>query len=123
MASRMEIPKKNGKRKGMNSSGDRIPKNAQMEKHCALCQKYGGAHTTHNTNKCSKYEKDCTEKAGWSIKLPSNLACKYKKPDSSYAQLQKCFEKLEKSVKKGEKGSSSRKKKHYHSSDSDSDSD
>ena len=73
---------KSGKRKGMSSSGDRIPKKARTEKHCALCQKYGGAHTTHNTEKCSKYEKDGTEKAGWSSKLPSNSAGKYKKPDS-----------------------------------------
>ena len=115
---------KSGKRKGMSSSGDRIPKKVRTEKHCALCQKYGGAHTTHNTEKCSKYEKDGTEKAGWSSKLPSNSSGKYKKPDSSYAQLQKRFEKLEKSVKKGKKGSSSScKKKRYNSSDSDSDSD
>ena len=84
----------------MSSSGDRIPKKARTERHCALCQKYGGVHTTHNTEKCSKYEKDGTEKAGWSSKLPSKSAGKYKKPDSSYAQLQKCFDKLEKLVKR-----------------------
>ena len=124
MGSRTETLKKNRKRKGMSSSGDRIPKKARTEKHCALCQKYGGAPTTHNTEKCSKYEKDGTKKAGWSSKLPSNSSGKRKKPDSSYAQLQKRFEKLEKSVKKGKKGSSSsRKKKRYNSSDSDSDSD
>ena len=69
---------KTGKRKGMSSSRDRIPKKARTEKHCALYQKYGGAHMTHNTEKCSKYEKDRTEKAGWSSKLPSNSAGKYK---------------------------------------------
>ena len=113
---------KNGKRKGMSSHGERIPKKARSERYCALCKKYGGAHTTHNTEFCSKYEKDGTEKPSWSSKLPSSATGKYKKPDNSYAQLQKRFEKLEKSVKKGKKGSSSRKKKRYHSSDSDSDS-
>ena len=115
---------KNGKRKGMSSLADRIPKKGRTERHCALCQKYGGAHTTHNTEKCSKYEKDGTEKAGWSSKLPSNSSSKFRKPDNSYAQLQKRFEKLEKAVKRGKKGSSSsRKKKRYDSSDSDSNSD
>ena len=115
---------KNGKRKGMSSLADRIPKKGRTERHCALCQKYGGTHTTHNTEKCSKYEKDGTEKAGWSSKLPSNSSSKFRKPDNSYAQLQKRFEKLEKAVKRGKKGSSSsRKKKRYDSSDSDSNSD
>ncbi len=26
-----------------------VPKKARVEKSCILCQKYGGAHTTHNT--------------------------------------------------------------------------
>ena len=57
----------------------------------------------------------------------ASVACGFVCPspqDNSYAQLQKRFEKLEKLVKKGKKGSSSsRKKKRYNSSDSDSDSD
>ena len=55
---------------------------------------------THNTDSCSKYKKDGTKKPVWGSKLSSNSAGKYKKPDNSYAQLQKHFEKLEKPVKK-----------------------
>ena len=53
--------KKSGKHKGMSSSGDRILKKVQTERNCALCKKYGGAHTTHDTDYCSKYEKDGTD--------------------------------------------------------------
>ena len=70
---------KSGKRKGMNSNGDRIPKKMQTERNCALCKKYGGVHMTHDTNFCSKYEKDGTEKAGWSSKLPGTSASGKKK--------------------------------------------
>ena len=112
-----------GKRKGTGSNADRIPKNVRTERHCVLCQKYGGRADSHNTSDCSKYEKDGTEKAGWVSKSPRTSSGQYKKPDkNSYAQIQKKIEKLEKAVKKGKKGSSSRKKKRYASSDSDSDS-
>jgi hypothetical protein len=95
----------------------------RTERHCVLCQKYGGRADSHNTSDCSKYEKDGTEKPGWVSKSPRTSSGKYQKPDkNSYAQLQKKIEKLEKAVKKGKKGSSSRKKKRYASSDSDSDS-
>ena len=114
---------KSGKRKRPDSSADRIPKKARSEKYCALCKKYGGAHTTHDTGSCSKFEKDGKEKAGWSSKLPASAQGKYKKNDSyksSFAALEKRCNKLEKRLKKG-KGSS-HKKKRYASSDSDSDS-
>ena len=113
---------KYGRRKGTGSNVDRIPKKVRTEKHCVLCQKYGGAQSTHNTGDCSKYEKDGTEKPAWSSKLPRAASGKYKKPDNSYTQHQKRFDKLEKAVRKGKKGSSSLKKKRYVSSDSDSDS-
>ncbi len=32
---------------GTNSTG-RVPKKVCFEKHCNLCKKHGGAHTTHN---------------------------------------------------------------------------
>ena len=100
----------------------RIPKKVRTERHCILCQKYGGRADSHNTSNCSKYEKDGTKKPWWVSKSPPTLSGKYKKPDNSYAQIQKKLAKLEKAVKKGKKGSSSRKKKRYASSDSDSDS-
>ena len=30
------------------------------EKHCVLCKKHGGAHKTHNTRDCRRYNKDGT---------------------------------------------------------------
>ena len=108
---------KSGKRKGMNSSSDRIPKKARNEKHCVLCKQHGGAHTTHNTNECKRYNKDGTLKKGWS-KPASGSA----KPDhQSFAQLSKQVAKLKAAYKKGKKGSSRGKKRSYDSS-SDSDS-
>jgi hypothetical protein len=110
------------KRKGMSSNADRIPKKARSEKYCALCKKHGGAHTTHDTGSCSKYEKDGKEKAGWGSKSPASAQGKYKKNDSyksSFAAIEKRCHKLEKRLKKVK---SSHKKKRYASSSSDSDS-
>jgi hypothetical protein len=49
--------KKGNKQPGTEST-IRVPKKAQTKKHCNLCKKHGGAHTTHNTRDCRKYEKD-----------------------------------------------------------------
>jgi hypothetical protein len=51
-----------GKHKGSNSNENQIPKKARVEKSCVLCQKHGGAHTTHNTGECRKYKNDGTLK-------------------------------------------------------------
>jgi hypothetical protein len=36
----------------------RVPKKVRFEKHCNLCKKHGGAHTTHNTSDCHRFEKN-----------------------------------------------------------------
>ena len=42
---------------------EHIPKKKCPEvKHCVLGKKHGGAHSTHNTMDCCKYEKDGTPK-------------------------------------------------------------
>ncbi len=43
----------------------RVPKKVRFEKNCDLCKKHGGAHTTHTTHECRKYEKDGTEKSSF----------------------------------------------------------
>jgi hypothetical protein len=48
---------KGNKRPGTESTY-KIPKKARTEKHCDLCKKHGGAHTTHNTQDCRWYEKN-----------------------------------------------------------------
>ncbi len=54
--------------KGSSSMDYHILKKVRVEKSCALCQKHGGAHTTHNTGECHKYEKDGTLKTSFSGK-------------------------------------------------------
>jgi hypothetical protein len=39
----------------MVSFDEMIPKKRCREKHCLLCKKHGGAHTTHNTLDYRKY--------------------------------------------------------------------
>jgi len=106
---------KHGKRKGTNSSGDRIPKKQRVEKHCTLCQKHGGAASTHNTSECTKYEKDGTLKTEWTKKSPVRTKTLGGK---SFAQALERLRKLEKAVEK----KSSSKKKRYRSDSSSSDS-
>ncbi len=51
-----------GKHKGTGSNNIRVPKKARVEKSCALCQKHGGAHTTHNTSECRKCKRVLVQK-------------------------------------------------------------
>ena len=46
---------------------EHAPKKAHTEKLCDLCKKHGGAHTTHNTGDCKKYN------AGGALKSGPNL--------------------------------------------------
>jgi hypothetical protein len=46
---------KSAKRK-IVTFNDWIPKKRRTEKHCSRCKKQGGAHTTHNTPECRKYD-------------------------------------------------------------------
>ncbi len=106
--------KKGKKRPGTNPTA-RVPKKACFAKNCNLCKKHGGAHMTHNTGECRKYEKDGTEKSsfraakkGGKRSYPSN---------QNFVQLTKKIKKLEKALKKsGKEG----KKRRYEDSDSDS---
>ncbi len=106
--------KKGKKHPGTNSTV-RVPKKVCFEKHCDLCKKYGGAHTTHTTHECHRYEKDgtekfsfCTAKKGRKKKYPVN---------QNFTKLTEKIDKLEKALKKsGKKG----KKRHYEDSNSNS---
>jgi hypothetical protein len=93
----------------------RVHKKVRFEKHCNLCKKHGGAHTTHNTCDCHRFEKDRKEE-------PSFCAAKKGGYNSNpvtqnFAQLTNKIDKLEKALKKsGKKG-----QKHlYKDSDSNS---
>jgi hypothetical protein len=76
---------------------------------------HGGAHTTHNTRDCCRFEKDGKEKS--SFRAAKKGGHKSNLVNQNFAQLTKKIKKLEKALKKsGKKG-----KKHcYEDSDSDS---
>ncbi len=93
----------------------RVPKKVQFEKHCDLCKRHGGAHTTHTTRECRKYEKDGTEKS--SFRAAKKGRKKNYPVNQNFAQLTEKINKLEKALKKSRKKG---KKHHYKDSDSDS---
>ena len=109
-------------KKRMVTFSDRIPKKSRKDaKHCALCKKHGGAHNTHNTGDCKKYNSDGTPKKGFAGKNaqrnPRNENAQ-REQKSNYAQLSAKIAKLEKSNKKLKRAN----KKRRRDSDSDSDS-
>ncbi len=92
----------------------RVPKKVWFGKSCKLCKKHGGAHTTHATKDCCKYEKDGMLKADFCAAKKAG-----KKPNPAkqlFAQLSKKLDHLEKTLKKA-----SRKSKKRHKDDSNSD--
>jgi hypothetical protein len=91
---------KGKKRPGTNSTVW-VPKKVHFEKHCDLCKKHGGAHTTHTTRECHKYEKDRTEKSSFHA---AKKGGKNNYPvNQNFAQLTKKIDKLEEALKKSRK--------------------
>jgi hypothetical protein len=88
----------------MVSFSDQIPKKSRKDvKHCALCKKHGGAHNTHNTGDCHKYEKDGTLQKSFTGKSAQRNPCNRNalhEHNTSYVQLSAKIAKLEKSNKK-----------------------
>jgi hypothetical protein len=104
-----------GKKCPGTDSTVRVPKKVRFEKHCELCKKHGGTHTTHTTRDCHRFEKDGTEKS--SFHAAKKGGKKSYPVNQNFAQLTKKIEKLEKVLKKsGKKG----KKRRYKDSNSDS---
>jgi hypothetical protein len=103
-----------GRRPGTDPTA-RIPKKVHFAKKCNLCKKHGGAHTTHSTGECPKYEKDGTEKS--SFRAAKKGGKRSYPLNQNFAQPTEKIEKLEKALKKsGKKG----KKCRYEDSNSDS---
>jgi hypothetical protein len=104
-----------GKKCPVTNSMARVPKKVYFEKHCDLCKRYGGAHTTHNTHDYHRFEKDRKEKSDFHTAKKSGK--KGNPMNHNFAQLTKKMEKLEKALKKyGKKG----QKRRYEDSDSNS---
>ncbi len=105
---------KGKKRPGTNSTV-RVPKKVFFEKHCNLCKKHGGTHTTHNTRDCCRFEKSGKEKSSFHATKKGRY--KSNPVSQNFTQLTNKIKKLEKALKKfGKKG----KKRHYEDSDSNS---
>jgi hypothetical protein len=81
----------------------RVPKKVRFEKHCNLCKKHGGAHTTHNTPDCCRFKKDGKEKSNF--RSAKKGGYKGNPVNQIFAQLTNKIEKLEKALKRsGKKG-------------------
>ncbi len=93
----------------------RVPKKVCFEKDCNLCNRHGGAYTTHNTKDCCRYEKDEKEKSNFHAAKKGGKKTNPKK--QNVVQLSKKLDKLEKALKKLSKKP---KKGHYKDSNSDS---
>jgi hypothetical protein len=105
--------------KGKNRPGTNstvwVPKKVRFEKHCDLCKKHGGAHTTNNTRDCCRFEKDGKEKT--SFPTTKKGGYNWNPVNQNFAQLTDKIKKLEKALKKsGKKG----KKCFYEDSNSNS---
>jgi hypothetical protein len=97
---------KGKKRPGTNSMV-RVPKKVRFEKHCNLCKKHEGAHTTHNTSDYPRFEKDGKEKS--SFHAAKKGGYNQNPINQNFAHLTDKIEKIEKALKKsGKKG----KKRH-----------
>jgi hypothetical protein len=93
--------RKKGKKRPGTDPTVRVPKKVQFEKNCNLCKKHGGAHTTHTTRECGKYEKDGTEKS--SFRATKKGGQKNYPVNQNFAQLTEKIEKLEKALIKNQK--------------------
>jgi hypothetical protein len=90
-------------------------KKVHFERSCELCKKHGGAHTTHVTKDCRKYNKNGMVKANF---CTAKKAGKKSNPAKQlFAKLSKKLDKLEKTLRKA-----SHKSKKRCRADSDADS-
>ena len=106
------------------SNDSRNPKKAKKgwtEKHCSLCKKHGGAHTTHNTKECRDYNKDRSHKKSGGTPKPNKPSSG--KDGMNFAQL--IHTETKKAVRSALKkvNRSKKRRSHHEESDSDSDSD
>ncbi len=85
----------------------RVPKKVHFEKHCNLGKKHGGAHTTHNTRDCCRFEKDGKKKS--SFRAAKKGGYNQNPANQNFNQLTDKIKKLEKALKKsGKKGNKHR---------------
>jgi hypothetical protein len=89
---------KTGNKHRSTGATKQVSKKVYFEKSCKLCNKHGGAHTTHATKDCYRYKKFGMVKANFCTAKKAG-----KKPNPAkqlFAQLSKKLDKLEKTLKK-----------------------
>ncbi len=99
---------KAGAKRPSNGATKQAHEKVHFEKSCKLCKKFGGAHTTHTTKDCRKYEKEGTAKADFCTAKKAG-----KKPNpakQSFAQLSEKLDKLKKTLKKASHKSKKRRR-------------
>jgi len=114
------IPKKKSQNSVKFSLGN--SRSDRLIKSCTYCKKYGGAHNTHNTNECKKWDQNGTLKKTFKSKARSNSETP-PGVGKSYAQLYAENKKLKANQKKSKralKKAHKNKKKRKYESDSDS---
>jgi hypothetical protein len=92
---------KKGKIHNGTNSMARVPKKVHFEKSYDLCKKHGGAHTTHNTRDCCRFDKAGKEKSNFHPAKKGGQKCN--PVNQNFKQLTKKNEKLEKAQKKSSK--------------------
>jgi hypothetical protein len=105
---------KTGTKRPGTGATKQVHKKVHFKRHCHMCKKHGGAHTTHNTKDCRSYKKDGTVKANFCASKKAGT--KLDPAKQSFAQLSKKLDKLEKTLKKASLKSKKRRR-----DDSDSD--
>ncbi len=77
-----------------NKGKTRVTKKVRFEKNCNLCKKHGGAHTTHNTCDCCRFDKDGKKKSNFCIAKKGGR--KANPVNQNFAQLTKKLKSLRK---------------------------
>jgi hypothetical protein len=108
--------------KGASEGGSsiRVPKKAKVEKFCQKCKTYCGAHQTHNTNECHRWDKDSKPLGQYGNK-PSKKNKPYKNNGGKKGLAYMTY--VLKAIQKGQNNAAKSKKSKKRAYDSSSDSD
>lgn len=110
-----------GKSKGESSDSS----SKQTARSCSRCKEHGGAHTTHNTSDCKKYDKHGNLKSSFGGKKRSAPGKEDKYSKKNFMSLKRDLKKSKKETRKAKKKAKKirrSKSPYYSSSSSDSES-
>ena len=118
-------PTKGKPNKGSPKGGSfkTAPKKAKTEKYCQRCKTHGGAHNTHNTSECRRYDKDGKPTGQFGSKSSEKHKPFKKGGEKGLAYMTSMLEAIAKGQKKAAKKGKKRKKRDYRDDSSSSSSD